>query len=319
MYTVTFPNVAGAILQIFLMALAGFILVKKRFIDESGLKMLAKLLISFFWPCYVFYHLSQEFRFTDYPRWWMFPLLSLGITFFGLIIGQAMLRLFFARIKQRKEFTTLVTFQNSGFLPLMLAATIFGPVEAQRVTIYILIFLVGFDLTVWSLGVWLLRGPKKRAFDFKTLLNPPLLAIGLTLILVALGLERFLPAVVIKPVKVFSDCALPTALLIVGGNLAALKIVNVSRRAVWGAVFSKLVLMPLLAIALVQLFHAEFWVGFLIVLQAVVPSAITLSILARHTEGIDEHFINQGLFLSHGFCLLTIPVFLSMYFHLRSP
>lgn len=164
-----------------------------------------------------------------------------------------------------------------------------------------------------------MRGPKKRAFDFKTLLNPPLLAIGLTLILVALGLERFLPAVVIKPVKVFSDCALPTALLIVGGNLAALKIVNVSRRAVWGAVFSKLVLMPLLAIALVQLFHAEFWVGFLIVLQAVVPSAITLSILARHYEGIDEHFINQGLFLSHGFCLLTIPVFLSMYFHLRSP
>ncbi len=316
MYRVDFGDVASAMVQIFLIGVAGFLFVRKKFMDESGLRLLAKLLVNFFWPNYVFFHLTQQFHFQEYPRWWIFPLLSLTITAAGMGIGRALLS-FFPWANQRKEIMALVAFQNSGFLPLMLASTIFPAMEAQQLTIYILIFLVGFDLSIWTMGVWFLHGRQEGHFDSKWLLNPPFLAIVMTLLFIALGGQKILPHSLMRATEMLSQCALPMALLTVGGSLAALKVEQVSKRAVLGAVFAKLIVMPLLAFFFIEGLRLEFWMGFLILLQSVVPSAITLSILARHYKGIDEQFINQGLLFSHILSLLTIPAFLSWYLHVR--
>ncbi len=318
MLTIPFTDVALAILQIFLMGLAGFLFVKRKFIDDAGLSLLARLMIFFFWPCYVFYHLMTDFHLETYPNWWMFPLLSLGVTLLGMMVGRVTL-FFFPGIKQRKEYVSLVTFQNSGYLPLMLVTAMLSGPEAQRMTVLILMFLIGFDATMWTLGVWLLYARHRGGWDLKMLLNPPFLAIVGTTFVVLIGGQHWVPQFILKAARPFSECALPVALLTVGGNLALLKIAAANQRAVLGAVFVKLILLPLAGLLLIMLFKLDFWVGLLVMLETIVPSAVSLSILARYYEGVDEHFINQALLLSHVFCLATIPVFLSCYLHLRTP
>ena len=110
---------------------------------------------------------------------------------------------------------------------------------------------------------------------------------------------------------------LPLGLLAVGGNLALMRIQKEKRWPVLGTVFAKLVIMPAVVVGGLTFLKTDVWVGLLLILQAVVPSAVNLSIIARYYEGIDEDFINQGLLLSHALCLLTIPVFLSGYFYLH--
>ncbi len=312
MYSVSFLDVAYAMAQIFMMAFAGFAAARVKWMDPDGLKLISKLLINFFWPCYVFFHLTEHFSFVAYPHWWIYPLLSFGVTLSGLLVGGGVLALF-PNIKQKRELVSLVTFQNSGYLPLMLATTIFQGEEARQLTIMILLFIIGFDFGIWTLGVGILNRSQK-IFDAKTLINPPLLAILGTMIFIAMGGQKLLGPVILNPVAKFSDCALPLALLTVGGNLG---LMNVSRRhlgPVSAAVLAKVLMVPLLALGITLGFKVDFWMGFLIVLESVVPCAVSLSILARYYEGIDDDFINQGLLLSHVLCLLTIPIFLTCYF-----
>jgi len=79
-------------------------------------------------------------------------------------------------------------------------------------------------------------------------------------------------------------------------------------------IIAKLILLPALALAAVVYLKLSFLFGFLIVLEAAVPSATTLSIMARHYKG-NEQWLNQGIFFSHIAGIVTMPVFLMLYMY----
>lgn len=120
-----------------------------------------------------------------------------------------------------------------------------------------------------------------------------------------------------KPVKMFGDCALPMAVLVVGGNLAMIDIFTANKKEISLAVLGKLVVFPVLALLFVLFFNIPRFIGFLIVLEAAVPSANSLSVIARH-HGINDTLINQGVFFTNVFSVITLPVFLTVYMY-RAP
>lgn len=307
----TLETTVLAIFQIFLMGAAGYLLVKKKIIDDSGLNLLSKLVVTLFLPFFTFNQLIQRFNFQLYPKWWIFPLMSFGITLSGFLVGRFLLIL---RRKTvfKKEFISLVAFQNSGYVPLLLVATMFPGPQAQELFIFILLFLVGFDSVFWSLGVWLLTRSKIKKFELVNLLASPLGAVATSLFLIALGLERFIPEVLLKPVKMFGDCALPLAMVVVGGNLARITVSFGNKKDVFWVILGKLVILPVLALFLTSAFQIKGLIGFLIVLEAAVPSATSLSVVTRYYK-IEDKLINQGIFFTYLASLVTIPVFLYAY------
>ena len=140
---------------------------------------------------------------------------------------------------------------------------------------------------------------------------------SISLILVFLGWHKAIPEVLTKPVKMFGDCALPMAVMIVGGNLAMINIFSANRKEIILAVLSKLVFFPLLAFLFILAFHIDQCIGFLIILQAAVPSANSLSVIARRHQ-IDDQFLNQGVFFTNMASIITLPVFLTLYMQLTS-
>ncbi len=313
-FLTTFQTTFTAVAQIFVMGTVGYLLVRRKIIDDKGLVMLSKLVISLFFPVFSFYQLITNFHFSVYPNWWIFPLVSLGITLGGFLVGGFMIKLF-KGITYKKDFTAVVGFQNSGFIPLMLAATMFSGPMAQELYIYIFLFLIGFDLVLWSFGVWFLTRHKVNKFDLKNLFLSPFTAIVISLILVALGIDRFIPQAVMKPIKMFGDCALPLAVMTVGGNLALIDIFAVNKKEIALAVFSKLVFLPLLALLVILAFGIRGPVGFLIMMQAAVPSANSLSVISRRHQ-IEDKFLNQGVLFTNLFSIFTLPVFLTLYMQL---
>ena len=312
----SFQTTFLATLQILLMGLCGYAFFKGKMIDEQGLRTLSGLSINVFWPCFVFYQLTQNFDFKTYAHWWSFPVLSFSLTLLGLLVAGFLL-VFCKCVSAKKEFIALAAFQNSGFIPLLLVTALFSPAIAQKLYVTIFLFLIGFDLSFWSLGVWLLARQRMKKFELKSLVNSPILTICASLLLIALGLQKFIPQVIINPVKLFSGCALPMAMIITGGNLAAIEIFGGNKKAIAWALAAKLLIMPALALGVVLSLRPDFLVGFLIVLQASVPSAMTLSVIARHYRIEDDRLINQGVFFSHVFSVVTIPIFLMLYAHLR--
>lgn len=311
MLILSFQTTVLATIQILLMGACGFVLVKKLVINEQGLDLLTRLLIVFLLPQFMFYHFTQNFCYDLYPNWWLFPLIGFIIILCGWLISLVMFQLF-PFLEHKREFMALVIFQNSGYIPLVLAATLFSGEQAERLYVYIFLLLIGFNLGMWSLGVWLLIRGSGKKFKIKSLLNPPIVAMIFSLVFIACGLAKFLPQTLLRPMKMFSDCVLPLAMIIVGGSLARIRLGDINHREVAAIVIAKLVVFPVLALIVIKVFKIDFLLGFLIMMEAVVPSAVTLSVIARHYN-IQEKLISQGIFFTHVVSIVTIPVFLMIY------
>jgi len=334
LFNLTFKTTILGMVQILILGGIGFLLIKRRFLGEEGLSVLSKLIIELTLPLLIFSQLIEGFSFSAYKDWWWFPLLSLAITLLGFGIGK-LLVLTCPAIKDRKGFISLVGFQNSGYLPLVLIAAIFSASQAQQLFVYLFLFLLGFNLVVWSLGVWYLNCPSRggvnalRQSSFKEItgllgfqekdcreilkfFSPPVLATVLSLLFVAFGINKGIPQAIIHPLKMIGECTMPLAMLVVGGNLAAIAINKIDKKAIYYLIFAKLVLLPLIALVIILFWRPNPLIGFLIIVQAAMPSATSLSVIARHYK-VEEGIINQGILFTHLVSLVTIPLFLILF------
>ncbi len=316
MFVLSFQTTFLATLQILFLGAVGYFLVKRGIVDEDGLRLFSRLIINLFLPSFIFSQLLGNFRFELYPNWWIFPILSFAVTLIGFLVSQLVFLLNKNKIPFKKEFVALVAFQNSGYLPLILVATLFSSQQAQILYVYIFLFLIGFDLILWSWGVKVLAHHSPEKFELKNLTHSPVAAIVVSLFMVWVGLEKIVPSVILKPIKMLGDCTLPLAMIVMGGNLARLESLEKRPSGLSLVMMTKLIVLPLIASIVVLILRVDFLVGFLFVLEAAVPSAISLSVIAHHYRA-EENFINQALFWGHLMCIFTLPVFLMFYTRLR--
>jgi len=301
-----------AILQIFLLGFSGYLLTKRKIASAESLKFLSWATITLFFPCFIFAKLIENFNFQNYCNWWIFPLLSFVVTIIGFFTGVLFVKLDKDLEKFKREFISLAAFQNSGYLPLILVAFLLPAEIQEQVFIYIFLFLLGFNLIMWSVGVFYLKGKKER-FELSSLLSPPVTAVFAALFVIALGLANSIPQFLIKPVKMFGDCALPLAMLVVGGNLAQIDFkIKENFKYILYLVVAKLVFLPLLFFGIIFLMKPAYEIAFLILLQSIMPSATSLGIIMRNYDKKDN-IISLGIFWTHVLSLLTIPLFLILF------
>jgi len=311
MFLTYFKITGSAMAQIFFLGALGYVFVKKGLLSYAGLDALSRLVIQVIFPALIFTQLIKNFNFSLYPNWWVFPLISLAITLSGLLVGGILLKLL--KLKTHKlQFLSLVGFQNSGYLPLALVASVFSGQQAADMFIYIILFLLGFDLIAWSFGIYMLTYEEKVKFRLRSIFSPPVVANLSTLLLIAFGLDRFIPGVVFNPVKMVADCTLPLAMFVVGGNVALVHLHRLDKPVIFYMLLGKLVILPLAGIYLVLGLGLPEFIGLLVVMQLAMPSATSLSVIIRHYKKEDT-LISQGVFFSHVLSLLTIPLFLSLY------
>jgi predicted permease len=312
MFAQAFRVTASAVIQILLLAAVGYFLKKRNTLSDPGLDALSGLVINVTLPILIFIQLAREFNFKVYPNWWVFPLLSLFITLFALAVG--LMFIGFIRGAQKKlQFLSLVTFQNSGYLPLAIFAALLPAYKTGEMFIYLFLFLIGFNLIIWPLAIYILSFSKKAKLEFDNLFNPPVIAALLGIAAVFLGLNRFIPNTVFKPLKLIGDCTVPLAMFVVGADLARIKVEHFDKNAMFWMGLVKLVILPLAGLWLIFKLSLPESIGLLILIQLAVPSATSLSVIVRHYKK-EDLLISQGIFFSHILSVITIPVFLSLYF-----
>jgi predicted permease len=298
--------------QIFILGLIGYIIFKRRFLKEEGLNALSRLVLDITLPLMIFCRLSRDFSFRLYPDWWVFVLISIAITIAGFSVGLLFVGAL-RGLQDKLQFLSLISFQNSGYLPLALVASLLPAVKADELFIYIFLFLLGFNLLFFSLGVYLLTFSKDKKFAWRSLFNPPVIATILSLLLVWSGLNKSIPSFVIKPLEAAGDCTLPLAILVVGANIAAIRLNQANKKAMALLILAKLVILPLLGLGLVWKLKVPELMGLLIVMQLAMPPATNLSVLVSQYKK-EDRLISQGIFYGHIISLVTIPLFLSLYF-----
>jgi predicted permease len=134
------------------------------------------------------------------------------------------------------------------------------------------------------------------------------------LLLVYSGTYRFIPSVVLTPVKMVGDTSFVLSMIILGCWMAKVDLQGVLKRlfAIVEISVLKLMVVPLIFLIVIVSFKLFSLLGLFIIFQASMPSAVSLPIIAGLYKANSE-FISQGVFFSHLLSIFTIPIWIGIF------
>lgn len=219
-----------------------------------------------------------------------------------------------SKLAAEKRMLTVTSFMgNVGFMGIPVMKALFP--ESPEMLIYTAVFILGFNIASWTLGVYEVTGDKKNISFRRALLNPPTAALVVALPL--FFFKSYIPPDVIVPVSsavgYLADMTLPLSMIILGIRLADIKFSSLfTDGKVYVACALKLVASPLLAFAvcfaLVRLFPAlDRSVSITIYIVMAMPSASLGLTFAEMFDGDRESAVRSTL-LTTLFSVITIPL-----------
>ncbi len=311
MLNISFQTSVVAIAQIFSMGAVGFWLVKSKVINDAGLRMLSFISINIAFPMFIFNQIIHNFDPIQTPLWWTYPLINIGLTAVGLMLSIAAFYLFGKKVKD--EVLAASSLHNAGYIPLLLAMTLPLGAMAGKVYTAIILSIIGFDMCLWSVGLWLMTRAQKPHMDLKNMINPPLLSMAAAVLIILIFGTVNVGEIWLKPIKIIGDSAMALSMLIIGGNLALTQLSKLSGRGLIASVVLKTMIIPAIALSLLIVLKLDPVFSFVVMVQACMPTSITLSIIGRHNNTQNQDFINTAIFITHLLCVFTLPIFLGLY------
>ncbi len=305
----------GVVFQLVLLAGFGFFLQHKKFLDETRAQFLTDVLINVCIPALIISELSRNFSFALRPHWFLIIAWSFLICIVGGALGFLFVYLFSKRFPPR-ETVSLLAFQNCGYLPMVLAHFMFPESLRDMFLVYIFIYLIGFNFIFWSVSPHFFFKNSKTKLEFKDFFNLPTQATVISLLFVLVGLNRFIPATVLDCFSAIGSVSFVLSMILLGYELSrsALRGITFDRFIGLCIVsFGKLVVVPLVFFFVLLVLRIQDIFGLFLIIQAAVPSAVSLTVIARW-KNLDAEFIAQNLLFSHLGSILTLPVWIKIFY-----
>lgn len=309
---ITFYAVSLAIIKLFILALIGYLLRLRNVIDDKFVDTLSLLLVRGIFPALIISKTVTHFNFIAYPLWWIFPLAAILFSALGAGIG-LVIRPFLKNRASGKEFVASVAFQNCGYLPMNLILFSFAGALADKLLIYMFLFLIGFNLVMWSFVPFFLAGRKSGMPKRDILFNPPVVATIFSLLVVAIAGPGSLPPVLMDPLRQLGRAAFPLAMLTLGAYLCRYKAYGSANKGaliVGGA--AKLFLLPLLTLPILYFVPLSYDHKFFLFLESMMPTAVSLVVIGSYVK-CDNKFFSSSIFYTHIVAIFSIPFWLMIF------
>jgi hypothetical protein len=301
-------------------ALPGFILQKLKKFPEGAIGTMCTIVIYVSQPMLALYSfIEAEFKSELLLNMLYAFLLSIVFVVGFFLIARA----FFHKVtldKKARVCSLAASLPNCGFMGIPVIQVLFNNPE---ITIYALIFMIVFNITLWTLCVFEITGEKKYVSIKKALLNLPtvVLVVALPVFFLNLGLTKS-DNVVLQSVMMFceklKDFNLTLPMIILGIRLAQIDFKKIlGDRDVYLVSLVKLIVFPLLALGIMALislipsfnFDNNLFVSLLIC--CAMPTATMTISLAETFDG-DKEAATKSTLMTTIFSVFTIPLFVTL-------
>lgn len=294
-----FLSVVMEVAVILILILVGYFTVKKGMFTKESLGSITSFLLYIVTPCLIVSSfLSAESGKLD--GWTL--LLAAVLPALSIVISIALSYLFFRREPsgRRRVLRFSMIFCNVGFMGIPLVEGIVG----SEGVLYGSFFIAVFNIFCWTYGYVMMGGGKVRLKAL--LLNPGVIGIVIGLPLYLLDVP--VPALFVEPVELISALNTPLAMIVVGGYIAQVKLrAFVSDLAVYKMAVLRLVVAPLLYLALVWLLRPDETLLMSTVIQAATPVAANCVLFAVQYDS-DAELASKSVAVSTALSVVTIPL-----------
>lgn len=299
--------ILSATVPVALLLTTGYTLRKRGVVDEPLRHGLMNLVLWVFFPALVLAKVSHNAALKSDAV----ALLAPTAGFASLLVGYAVCRIFAGAAgpgdDRRRAFVYTAGNYNYGYLAIPLCEALYG----RDSVAVLLLFNVGVELCMWTVGIVLLTGKFDRD-SYKRLLNPITVAMIGAMALNRTGLAEHTPGSVFKFAEMLGACAIPCGLLLVGMAIPAL--VNGFRihrepGLSLAAVGLRNLLIPALFVGAALLPFMPDTVARLLVLQAAMPAALFPIVMCQH-HGVAPQVSLRIAVTTTLAALVTLPLWL---------
>lgn len=230
----------------------------------------------------------------------VFIILALAIGMFIIIpIISALAVRFF---KWERTFELMLNYSNLGFMGFPIMLTIYG----KDAVFYASLFLMIFNLSIFSHGVMILNGANNKSdFSIKKLLNA-----GTVSALIALVIFLFqipLPSMISDILSVLGGTSTPLAMIVIGSTLAEINLLSVfTDKKLYVFSFLKLIIYPMVLFLIYRLFVSDVKLITIAAILCALPIAGNVSMLSIKYGGNVE-LVTKGICMSTLLSIVTVP------------
>lgn len=307
-----------AVLAVFLVVLVGGVLRRANWLTEETDRSLMRIIIRVMLPCLVLSTMlrSDALRTPSNLLWP--PLVGMVTILLGFAIAYAVAKLAGRQLHLNSRaaiatFALGVGVYNYGYVPIPLIESLY-PGDTQTLSV-LFIHNVGVEVVFYGVGIAMLAGLTPGWW--KRLINPPLIAVAIAILLNLLGVNEILrdrATFLMNALATLGAATVPMALLLIGATIADQ---FRDRSGGWGlrmsaaAVVLRLGVLPMLFLLIARFLPCSVELKRVIIVQASMPCAIFPIVLAKHYGGVPAVAVRIMLTTSL-LSLLTIPLWLTL-------
>ena len=168
------------------------------------------------------------------------------------------------------------------------------------------IYVMVFNIMVWTLGVYLFDGKMDRRGLKQALLNPSIVAVAIGFVLFGFSI-KLLPAIR-ATLEMVAGTTTPLSMIVIGSMLAELQLTEVFNDwTVYYGSLARLIILPLIALPLFRLMGLPLHISRIILASAAMPVATMTAILAEK-YGADTSLASRLVVISTALSIITLPL-----------
>lgn len=291
---------------LFSLILAGYILVKFKFLPEGSESVLSKLENYLFIPCLVLGTFIGNFTVDKLSSAGLLLLFSIGIEVVVVAVSLLLTRLIAKDKYTRNIYLYGLCFSNFGFMGNAVVSAIFPDVFLEYIIFTLALWVL---IYVWGVPV-LLRDNEGGGIGsaLKNLINPMFICMILGIIIGVFGIK--LPSFATSLIDSVGGCMSPVAMLITGMTIAKMDFKKVLKiKSIYLVSVLRLLVYPLIFIGIYLLAGLELERSFLVCAVASLAMPLGLNtIVIPSAYGKDTTIASGMALISHVLSILTIPV-----------
>lgn len=249
-----------------ILIIVGIICKKTKIITDDGNKELSKLVLTVVNPIVILMAYQTDYK----PQLVKNLLIAFGLSILSYIILIVAAYLLIpqkdGRETQIERFSAI--YSNCGFMGIPLVNALFG----SEGIFYLTAFLTVFNLVVWTHGIILISGERNLKNIVKVFYSPVIISIVLGIIMFFTQIR--LPDIITDSLNFISNLNTPLAMIVSGVTIADTKILKLLKKpGIYYVSFLKLILLPLILIAVFSLFNVNEQVRITVLVAASAPAA----------------------------------------------
>lgn len=286
----------------------GYLLFKNNKITTVGSKSIAAILLWLVIPAVIINSFCVELT----PKKLMQMGTSAALGAAALAAAMGISRLIY---KKRPVEEFAAAFSNAGFMGIPLVRACFG----EEAVFFLVGFVAFLNVLQWTYGASVLSHGKAKMGLKQILLNPISVGLFIGILLFVAGLGVHLPQVFQSTVRGISNLNGPLAMMLLGVYLGQTDLKSMlSNPRLLGVSAVRLVLIPVITMAMLMLFPADPTIRLAVLAAACAPVGSNVAVYAQ-VYGEDYPYACQTVAMSTLFSIISMPAVLTVggiLFHL---